>query len=66
MTGRIIILELVGNHAVEEPTDNNEIGLRGFDFNFLDEYGKGIGKEGSSEFPYLIMLIKLWPVECKN
>ena len=48
------------NHFVEEPTDNEEIGLRGFDFDFFDEDEEGVVREGYSEFPYLLMLIKLW------
>ena len=27
----------------------------------LDKDEKGVGREGSSELPYLLMLIKLWP-----
>ena len=51
---------VVDNHAVEEPTDHDEIGLRGFGFNLFGEDEKEVGREGSSEFPYLLMLIKLW------
>ena len=32
----------------------------------FDEDEKGVGREGSSEFPYLLMLIKLWPGDWKN
>ena len=49
------------DHVVEEPTDHEEIGLRGFDFNFFDEYEEGFVREESSDYPYLLMLIKLWP-----
>ena len=48
------------NHFVEEPTDNEEIGLRGFDFDFFDEDEEGVVREGYSEFPYLLMLINIW------
>ena len=51
---------MVDNHVVKEPT-NNEIGLQGFDFNYFEEDKRGVGREGSSEFPYLLSLIKLWP-----
>ena len=50
---------MVHDHDVEEPTDNNEIELRGVDFNLFDEEEKGLDIEGSSGFSYLIMLIKL-------
>ena len=31
-----VLWEVVDNHVVEEPTDHEEIGLQGFDFNFFD------------------------------
>ena len=46
-------------HVVEEPTDNEEIGLWGFDFNYFDEDEEGVVREGSSDLPYLLILIKL-------
>ena len=55
-----MLWELVDDHVVEEPSDHEEIGLRGFYFNVFDEYEEGVVREGSSEFPYLLMLIKLW------
>ena len=58
--GKKVIWGVVGNHAVGEATDHDEIGLRGFGFNFFDKDEKGVGREGSSYFPYLLMLIKLW------
>ena len=33
---------------------------------FFDKDEKGVGREGSSEFPYLLMLIKLWPKDWNN
>ena len=57
-----VLWEVIDNHVVEEPTDHEEIGLRGFDFNFFDKDDEGVVKERSSEFPYLLILIKLWPV----
>ena len=52
---------MVDDHVVEEPTDHEEIGLQGFDFNVFDKDEEGVVREGSSEFPYLLMLIKLCP-----
>ena len=63
--GKKVILEVVDDHVVKQPTDN-EIGLQGFDFNYFDEYEKGVGRGGSSEFPYLLMLINLWPGDWKT
>ena len=51
--------EVVDDHVVEEPTDHDEIGLWELVFNFFDKDEKGVGREGSSYFPYLLMLIKL-------
>ena len=56
-----VIWEVVNDHVVEEPTDNEEIVLRGFDLNLFDEDEEGIFREMSSEFPYLLILIKIWP-----
>ena len=33
-----VLLELVVDHFVVEPTDHEEIGLRGFHFNLFGEY----------------------------
>ena len=52
---------MVDYHVVEDPTDYEEIGLRGLDFNIFDEDEEGVVREGSSDFTYLLMLIKLWP-----
>ena len=52
---------MVDDNVVEEATDHDEIGLLGFDFNFFNDKEKRVGREGSSEFPYLLMLIKLCP-----
>ena len=54
-----VLWEVVDDNVVEKPTDHEEIGLRGFDLNLFDKDYEGVGREGSSEFPYLIMLIKL-------
>ena len=51
---------MAGDHVVEEPSDHEYIGLRGFDFNIFDEDEEGVVRERCSD-PYLIFLIKLWP-----
>ena len=51
---------------VEEETDHDDIGLRRLDFNFFYKDKKGVGREGSREFPYLIMLIKIWTGDWKD
>ena len=37
-----LIWEVVGDHVVEEPSDHEDIGLRGFDFNIFDEDEEGV------------------------
>ena len=37
-----VLWEVVKYHEVEEPTDHEEIGLRGFDFNVFDEDEEGV------------------------
>ena len=37
------------------------MGLKGVYINVFDEDDEGFVREGSSEFPYLLMLIKLCP-----
>ena len=44
-----MLWEVVCDHVVEEPSDHEDIGLRGFDFNILDEYVEGVVREGCSE-----------------
>ena len=46
---------MVNDHVVEEPTDHEKIGLRGFGFNVFDQYKEGVVREGSSNFPYLLI-----------
>ena len=57
-----VLWEVVDDHVVEEPSDHEDIGLWGSDFNIFDEDEEGVVREGSSE-PYLLMLIKLWPAD---
>ena len=63
---RKVLWKEVNDNVVEEPTDHEEIGLWGFDLNLFDEDEERVVIEGSSEFPYLLMLIKLWPGNCKT
>ena len=64
--GRKVLWEVVNDHTVEYPTDHEEIGLWGFDFNLFNEDEEGFVRKGSSEFPYLIMLIKIRPGNWKT
>ena len=50
--GKQAIWEVVDGDAVEEATNNDEIGLRGFDFKTFGKDEKGVGREESSEFTY--------------
>ena len=58
--GNNILWEVVDNHVVEEVNDHDEIGLQGFGFKLFGKDKEGVGREGLSEYPYLLMLIKLW------
>ena len=65
-----VLWEVVNDHVVEEPTNHEEIGLRGFGFNLFNEDEEGVVREGSSDFQYLLMLIKLrtgnWKAQLKS
>ena len=61
-----VIWEVVDDHVVEEPTDHKDIGLRGFDLNLFGDDEEGVVREGSSEFPYLLILINIWPGNWKT
>ena len=54
-----VLWEVVDDHVVEDPTDHEEIGLRRFGFNLFHGDEEGVVREGSSEFPYLLLLIKI-------
>ena len=56
-----VLWGVVNDNVVEEPTGHEEIGLRGVDFNVFGEDEEGVVREGSIEFPYLLMAIKLCP-----
>ena len=47
---RKVLWEVVDDHVVEEPTDHEEIGLRGFDFNFLMKMMRGLLEKGPVSF----------------
>ena len=57
--------EVVDDHISEEENNHDEIGLRGLYFNLLDEGEKRVGREGLSDYPHLIMLMKICPGYCK-
>ena len=61
-----VLWEVVKNHVVEEPTDHEDIGIQVFDFNYFNKDEEGVVREGSSDFPCLIMLIKLWSGKWKT
>ena len=61
-----VLWEVVNDNVVEEATDNENIGLRVLYFNMLYKDKKMEDREGSSQFPYLLMLTKLWPVYWNN
>ena len=51
---------MVDDHAAEEPKDNYDIGLWGFEFNWFEkDEEKGGVKEGFSEYTYLLMSMML-------
>ena len=39
--GKKLLWEVIETLFVHEPKDNDDIGLRGFDFNFIDEDKRG-------------------------
>ena len=43
---RKVLWEVVGDHLVKEPSDHEDIRLRGFDFNISDEDEEGVDREG--------------------
>ena len=43
-----VLWEVVNGNLVEDPSDHEEIGLRGFDFNASDEDEEGVVRERSS------------------
>ena len=54
-----VIWEVLDDNVLEEATYHDEIVLWGFDFDLFNKYKKGIGREGYSEFPYLIILTNI-------
>ena len=61
-----VIWEVIDDHIAEEENDHDETGLWGFDFNFFGKDEQGVGREGLSAYPYLLMLTKLWPGDWYN
>ena len=45
-----VLWEVVDNHVVEEPTDHDEIGLLGFDFNVSTKIKRGLLEKGPASF----------------
>ena len=39
--GKKVLWRVVNNHVVEEPTDHDDIGIQGFDFNFSMKTRRG-------------------------
>ena len=59
--GKKVIWEVVDDHTVEEGVEHEELGLRGFDFNLFNEDREGCVRKNMKEFPYLLIIMKLWP-----
>ena len=64
--GKKVLWKVVYDHGVEEGNDSDEIGLRRFDFNLFEKDEEGVGREGLSEYPYLLILMDLWPGDWKK
>ena len=60
-----VLWGVVNDHVVEDQTDHEKIVLRGVDFNLFGKDEEWVVRERSSEFPYLPMLIKMWPINWK-
>ena len=52
---------VVEYHVIEEVNDHYDIVLRWFGFSLFDEDKEGVGREVLSEYPYLSMLMNIWP-----
>ena len=57
--GKKVLWEVVENRFVEKGKDHDEIGLRGFDFNLFGKDEEGFVREGFSEYPCLLILMKI-------
>ena len=57
--GKKFLWEVLDDHVLGEATDHDEIGQLRFNFNLFGKDEKGLVREGSSEFPCLLMQIKL-------
>ena len=56
---------MVDDHDVAELNENGDIGLQGW-FKFVSFRQGGEGREGSSEYPYLLMLTEIRFGYCEN
>ena len=50
---------MVDDNFVEKVKEHDEVGLWGFDSNFFDTDKEGAGREGLSDYPYLLISMKL-------
>ena len=57
---------MVDDNVIEEGNNRDDIGLQGFDFNCFDEDKEGVGREGLSEYPYLLILMEIWHGDWNN
>ena len=64
--GRKVIWEVVDYHLVEEWVEHEELGLQGFNFNLSDEEREGCVGDDVKEFPYFLILMKLWTEYCEE
>ena len=61
-----MLWEVVEDRVIEDPKDNDEIGLRGVDNIILTKKGGGGLREVFSEYTYLLMLMKLRTEDWEN
>ena len=59
--GKKVLWEVVDNHVIEDPKNNDDMGLRVFDFNFIDGDEGVVVRGGFIEYHYLLMLTKIRP-----
>ena len=64
--GRNFLWVVLDDPVVEVGKNRDEIGLREFDFNFFDKYEEGVVRKGLIYYPYLLMLMNIWPRYWKN
>ena len=64
--GSKVILEVLDDHVVEDGRENDELRLRSFGFIFFVKDEEGVVIEILSEYPYLLLLMKLCTNDWKN